>query len=313
MKKKLVCLLLVVCFVFSNVSFAFAAIPESTQKRVLIDTFETEYYEMAAYYEGETVYVITLFNDGRIELAYAQKDSDVRTLWFDTESVIGTEREKSVIADPTFAADIISYGVEHAFESEVASISFSSESSPSRGYVVAEKNQLLNIVYNNYYGEPHTNFDWLGMSSQTVDGLTYSYKENLTVGMNYRNTADFAAGTTLGAIAAGIITYYGGPIAIAVLAQLLGVANDATTIVSWLGRLSQYYGSMVCNHFVLINGGGPYFQCYHTVDYNGWVHVDEEDGSKDYKIEVVDNRYSHGRSVFLDYLTQRSRAYENYI
>lgn len=315
MKKKLVCLLLVVCFVFTNVSFAFAATPESTQKRVLIDTFETEYYEMAAYYEGETVYVITLFNDGRIELACGKKSGELSSVWLTATEICEKDQEKHEVSNVTFAETVINYGKEKLEPCAVlADITTKGESSTrSYEYNGADEYALVNRLIA-IHGTSCTNQRWV-TPDLVSGGLTYSFRENRLNNMYYFDYVAYEEWMTFGQYTARFFSMVTGSffakVSLTAIRLILGESLDNNSELTQNGAVILYNGEHRATRFVTINGAGPYYQCTKAVDYYGFVNKTET-GQKTYRIECKDTRYSPTMDIYSDKDMQKQLAYENY-
>lgn len=294
---------------------AFAA--TSDYDLVLLDQYEADHYEMAAYQQGDTFYVITVLDNGDIELAFAEKEQLARTLWIGSQDVMPTAQFAPVkigADNLNFARTVIDYGEQHQAQSEVVDIEVYPTSATNGiqaygGKGTDDYNSLIRQL-EDIHGPEHVDYDWTGMWANVVGGLTYNYKEILDYDMIYRDSFSFSVGTTLGGLIATVAAFIPGlSVPMAIISGVLGVAALYNTVLEHSGVLASYYGSAVYCRYVLVEGRGPYYECFKTTDYNGWV---EEGNYYSAALEDIGTRYSSTQEIFESYTMQRVRAFENY-
>lgn len=326
--KKLISMVLALSMIFSLCTVAYAAEPAVMDddgfwgyngQTVLIDEFSTDAYTIKSFYDGDIVYVVTVLANGETEFVWAPIGGTVRTITFMPNNVnySGDADALRRLSDNAFVSAAKAYALSHVAESTIVDVEVSTEmvgNDFTEGVAPAQMDQsdydaLMDQLVD-IHGEEHAGYDWTGMVSNTVGGLTYEYKENLDLAMNYRNSVAYSAGMTLGAVVASILSKIPGVGApLAVIAKVLEVGAAVNTYLYATGKIASYYGAAIYGRYVMVEGGGPYFECFRTVDYDGWV--DEGKPETATLVETAET-YSMPKEIYESYVTQRERATENY-
>lgn len=326
--KKFISMFLTLAMIFSFCTVTYAAEPAVTDdnnywgyngQTVLIDEFTTDAYTIKSFYDGEIVYVVTVLANGETEFVWAPIGGTVRTITFMPNEVglnNGTDALSS-LSDSNFVSAAKAYALSHAAESTIVNVEISTvmeEGDFTEDIVPAKMNQddydALMEQLEDIHGEEHDWFNWTGIMSHTVDGLTFEYKENLDLVMNYRNSVAYSAGMTLGSVVASILAHIPGVGApLAVIAKVLEVAAAVNTYLYATGQIASYYGAAIYERYVMVEGSGPYFECFRTIDYDGWV--DEGKPESATLVETAEV-YSMPEEIYESYEMQRERAAENY-
>lgn len=319
MKKRILCVLLAMCIIVFNASPAFAMEEDNLEERILIDNYSTECYEISVYRQGDILYAITLLSNGQVEVVTAKPGKGIRSLWFNVTNIEGVKRDAT---NKPFVDAVIEYSIKEEKKSILVECRRGGMENLSAEEVMPEAiaaNNGHDADYNALilklrvlYGPEHVNFNWAGITSQPYEGLVYNYKENLTYDMVYRNYMAYSAGMSLGSIVLGFLSIIGHSAPLSTLATLLGIPAYGASITLDDGVIACYGGDVVYCRYVMIEGGGPYYQCYKTTEYNGWVKRTEDTGEIKVELEHVGLRYSVTAEIFDDYAWQRTLAYENY-
>lgn len=316
--KKIISVVLTLSLILSNLASVSAASPNLPDDLILLDEFSTNYYKMASYRNDNNVYVITVMNDGNIELAFAESNCAARSLWMNTQDLypvmcksnsIDTEMS---LNNNNFVTAVINYGISNQEKGSLVNVTVVDNSESSiqlRGKNTDDYDSLI-AQLEDIHGPEYDEKNWTGKTSDKFNGLTFNYKETLIYGMTFRDTFAFTVGTSLGGIVATILAFHPSLSApIGIIGLVLGVAGLSSAILDHSGTLASYYGSAVYNRYVMVEGGGPYYECYKTTDYNGWVEAGNYNSAR---LEDLGTRYSATKEIFNSYKMQRDRAYENY-
>ena len=320
--KKVLALTLTVCLLLSCTSLAFADYSVDKQieledsgywgyngSTVLIDEYSCEQYDMKAYYDGEIVYVISVYNDGEVNFVWAPIHGTVRSITFDSQELSVNTVETAQSINRTFAETAKAYSLANANESKIIDITAPETSISPNAYVQSDYNYLMSQVQNRF-GSEYTWYDWTGMSSQNYNGLTFQYKENLSYELMYRDSYAFSQGMRIAEFYASLLAEIPSlETPFSVIEDILGAFADINDYLLESGVIANYYGSAVYSRYVLIGGGGPYYQCYQTVDYDGWSA--ENDGENPTFV-VYDPYYNPTQAVFNSYTMQRTNALNSY-
>lgn len=291
------------------------ALTTACDELILLDEYITPHYEMAAYQANDIFYVITTQDNGDIELAFAEKGHSARSLWIKQQDIWPSNDLKTTtltIKDFGFIKKVIDYGLQHQNESKFVDVKVVSQPPFNANLEATETDDYKSLMnqLEKIHGPEHSNYDWTGMSSNTVDGLTYNYKQRLDLDMTYRDRFSFNMGTSLGSLVATILGLYSGlAVPMMILGSVLGVAGTATAILDHAGVIASYYGSAMYSRYVLVEGGGPYYTCYKTIYYNGWI---EEGNYNSATLDEIGTKYSDTEQVFESYIIQREKARESY-
>lgn len=315
MRNRIVSALLVIVMGVSLVIPAAATTPLLGNGPVLLDRYQAEHYEMAAYREDDMFYVITVLDDGSIELAFAEKEQSARSLWLTQQDVMPITH--LAVDNLDFVRSVIDYGMQHQSQSEVVKVEFRpalesqmsvTSSIQTMGVGTDGYNTLMNQLQA-IHGPERYDYNWTGIAYHIVGNLTYNYKENLTLSMRYNDSFKFNMGTSLGSIVASILARITGVGLLSIIADVLGVIALGSTILDHSGAIASYNGGAVYSRYVMVQGGGPYYQCSKSTAYRGWV---EEGNYGSAKLEDLGTYYSATQEIFESYDKQRNMAYANY-
>ena len=223
----------------------------------------------------------------------------------------------NLLSSDNFIAAVKTYGLEHKADSNLVLVevvagnvgNIQPETASPNGMIPADRDALV-AQMQAIHGPEYISRNWTGMVSNVVDGIVYEYKEDLHYGINYRNSVAYSVGMTLGSVIAKILSAI--PVLsvpMAVIANVLDIAAATNTVLTTAGVIASYYGSAVYSRYVLVQHGGPYFESYKTIYYDGWV----KEGYPGSAELVTDQEvYVPTQQLFEDYTLQRQRAYENY-
>lgn len=321
--KKLVSSIVVFCMFFSCTGFAYAESPNECPnaywgyngKTIEIDKFTTDTYAMASFYDGNLVYVITVWLNGDIEFSWAPVGGAVSSTKFSLNDINITDTSDSLdfISNETFINSAKEYGLKSSNESTViyelseSSLVNTSGNITITGMEISDYNALI-AQMEELHGEEYTMENWT--SSNVVGGLSYDYKENLNYDMVYRDSVRYTRNMTLGSLITTLLATIPGISApMSIIAAVLGVSAAENAYLVDDGQIASYYGAAVYTRFVLVDNSGPYYECYHTIDYDGWIKVGAPGSAE--LLETGDY-YNPSQSMFDSAVLQRQRATENY-
>lgn len=294
---------------------------------VLIDEYEAGFYSMAAYYDGEIIYVITVLSDGQIEFAWAPLYGTAQSLWFTADDV-ATNTDGIIRAQGSgseFMIKIKEYALDNLNNSNtvgVTSVNLTNSEvqhmrvsvNTANDYTDRDDYKALMDDLEDIYGLPYSGRNWTGFSGIS-SGEYYEFKEELDYEMVYRDGFAFTAVTTIGGLIAAILALYPGlTVAMTVISLALGTASSADVIIGRTGVLASFGGTVAFNRSVFINREpDPYFTCGKGIYYNGWV----EEGRWGYaQLEELDTVYGPAvggsKEMFESYELQKERAYYVY-
>lgn len=286
----------------------------TTGRPVLVDEYSTARAQVSVYCSGDTYFAITAIDDGRIELAFTQEGGPAHSLWLTTEDLQSTAATayppQSTVMGARFVDAVIEYGKNNAEKSTQIQIyeEYISEPQLETGAPTSDRDLLL-AQLEDIYGSAHIGYDWTGKSSVSYQGNTYYFKENLdyyvgTSGFDYR----FEAGVTLGGIITGLLNK--NILAkLSVIASVLSIPAVANAIITRGGKLLRYNANVLYTRYVLINGKGPYNECYKSIEYWGWAEAGVYNTAR---LQETGTGYTPTESVFNSYIMQRDRACANY-
>ena len=280
---------------------------------VQIDEFITDEYAMRSFYDGEIVYVITVLRNGEIEFAWATIGGSVYShTFYDRTIAENFYKIADFFENDDAIKELKTYSLNHLSENALIYEEvepYNPIENEINGMVQSDYNALMSQI-KNIHGSEHVGKNWTGMVSNKYQGLTYAYKEDLDYGLNYRDSAAYSAGMTLGAVVARLLSKIPQvSVPMRVIAEVLEVASAVNTVIDSSGQIASYYGYAVYDRYVLIEGGGPYLQCFRNVDYDGWINVGDSDSAV--LVETADE-YNPDQSIFEDYVQQRQIATSNY-
>lgn len=275
------------------------------------DKYSTESFEMAMFNLDNRIYVVTMQNDGKVEVASSELDGEglVNSLWFTLEDVGWTNEEIPTLDDMNFVNSVINFGEKNMEESSTVVVEQTTVSNKVAMREETDEYDYLMSQLEDIYGPPYLSNDWTGVSPEIIDGLTVSYNEWLNYDMTYQDGFEFSAGTSLGSFVTGVASILKKSVPLSIIATVLGVPSMAATILDHAGLLAHYTGSVEYNRYVNINNGGPYFDCFKWIEYRGWV---EEGNYYSGVLEEISTKYSYTELVFEDYERQRDLALSNY-
>ncbi len=313
--KKIICLILALCLSFCNYTIAFAKDENNSEKSInftVFDEFYTDNYSVIGLKKGDSIYYITIENNGNIEFVKLTEEASIYSIWFtlgnlnyrNTNSNISLARRAN---DTSFINCIIEYGEKHATLSPISPESVKN-SSNTRGYNIQDYYALLDEL-ESIHGYEHFAYDWSGHSGEKYNGLTFYYNENLDYDMMYVDGINLPRGISL-AMAVATIVGIGIPTTISVIAAVIDVANIATAVLQENKLIGCYIGSASYFRYVNINGSGPYCEGYKNIEYSGFV---EENNPGSARLHEVGTNYSGTTAnIFASYINQRNIAYNNY-
>ncbi len=279
---------------------------------MLLEEYSTDKAQVSLFCSGETYFTITVIDDERIELAFTETDGAVRSLWFTVGDLQHPASSANFSADAeinnSFVTAVIEYGQNHIEESRPVSVAATGVCELQTEVMAAPSSDLEKLGDELYalYGSKHTDYNWTGKASISYNGNTYYFKENLDYyivdsGRSY----PFALGTTLGSLVLGL----GSGATLKVIATVLGVIGATDTVITRGGSLLRYNGNVLYHRYVMINGKGPYDQCYKSIEYTGWAEAGVYNTAK---LQETGTSYTPTELVFNSYTMQRDRAYANY-
>ena len=286
----------------------------TTGRPVLVDEYSTARAQVSVYCSGDTYFAITAIDAGRIELGFTQEGGPAHSLWLTTEDLQSTAATayppQSTVMGARFVDAVIEYGKNNAEKSTQIQIyeEYISEPQLETGAPTSDRDLLL-AQLEDIYGSAHIGYDWTGKSSVSYQGNTYYFKENLDyyVGTNslYYH---FEAGISFGGLA---ITLFSKHVqaALSVIAAVLGIPVTIDTIFTCGGKLLRYGAGVQYCRYVLVNGKGPYDECYKSIEYWGWA---ETGVYYTARLLETGTGYTPTESVFNSYIMQRDRACANY-
>ncbi len=317
--KKVICFAVVFVLAFSCVAYAAPAPSTASISRpaanrdvatkenpVLLDTLETAHYAISAFFDGEFTYCITILDNGDVEFSWAGVECGVgkavtslKELSFKTNTPL-----LDAIGNKAFLSETKAWG-----ESQMITTHSTLENDGyiARGanpnYIYQLTNQLSAI-----HGSTHTGYYWAG--AEYYNGLRFSYLEDLDYGIEYRGDLPFFLTTTLGDIATQVMAFFPtAGITLHGLSLLFNVVDSVNTQLKANGTISYYYGDAIYNRYVKIEDGGPYYQCFKTVYYDGWVLTGD---INKVELEETGDMYNPTEDIFYSKDMQRVRAYANY-
>lgn len=323
--KKFVSIVLALCVMMSCSGLAHAAESSAEQsgywgydgETVQIDEFVAEHYVMKSFYDGEIVYVITVLENSETEFAWAPVGGVVRSLTLNANNVVFSDDigTMALLSNDTFVESVKDYCLSHVAESTVVyerveTVAIQNPESVEIDAMVEADYNALMAQMKDIHGSEHVLYNWTGMVSNIVGGLAFEYKENLDYEMNYRNSVAYSAGMTLGQLVAKVLSLIPQiSVPMNVIARVLQVTAATNTILNATGQIASYYGSAVYNRFVLVEGGGPYFESFWVTDYDGWINVGD---ARSAVLVETGSYYNPTQELFENYVLQRERANENY-
>lgn len=314
--KKIASLFVVLCFVFTNtiVTYVSAASTAGTVANEIVktDSYQTPYYEMATYQSNDTVYVIAALNSGEIHFATAKKGSDdVQSMWLDRDDLAAYSESSSIASNSinnAVANAVINYSVDNASKMEAAKVHMN-PGVQTMAYSSRDENAILDELESTY-GSEHTAYNWTGMTSQTYQGNRYNYKENLTHTIEYRDSIWFERGAYLADIVAALTAALPGVrVVTGTIAIVLNITATEYSQALDEGSIASYYSNTLYYRYVLVNNGGPYFECTKDVTNDCWI---LEGDSSSVQLDELATIYSTAEDIFESYTRQREIAYANY-
>lgn len=286
----------------------------TTGRPVLVDEYSTARAQVSVYCSGDMHFAITAIDDGQIELAFTQEKGTVRSLWLTTEDLQGTAATaylpQSTVMSDSFVDAVIEYGKNNAEKSTQIQIYEEYISEPQlEARAPTSDRELLLAQLEDIYGSTHIGYDWTGKSSVLYQGNTYYFKENLDYYVAAAGIGSkFKVGMTIANLA---IAIFGDviPGAVRTIASVLNHSIDADTVLTRGGELLRYNAGVQYCRYVLINGKGPYDECYKSVEYWGLA-----EAGVYYTARLLETGtgYTPTESVFNSYIMQRDRACANY-
>ena len=320
--KKIICVVLIFSMLLT--CFASAAYDPSATEMVgkwgytpggdpvLIDSYEAEHFAISVYYDGDTVYSITIMDNGDVDFAWAGGNTVpgnvITTL--DDLNVVVDQGDLDIISDNAFIDAVKDFGVEHV-ENAISTmeITFEEPSASTTAYNQSDYNTLMSQM-RGIHGYEYTNRNWTSLAYEHYNGLMFSYKEDLDYGLVYRGDLGFDTSTTFGQLCSLMFSVFAEmSTPVGVLATLLDVANAVNSYLTASGRISYYYGDAIYNRYVLIENGGPYDQSFHNIYYDGWT---VRGGINKLELVETGNVYRPTQDIFNSHTAQRARAYANY-
>lgn len=279
---------------------------------VLIDSYEAEHFAISVYYDGNTVYSITVMDNGDVDFAWAGGNTvpgNVITS-LDDLNITAEPGDLNLVSNNAFIDAVKEFGVDYIDRTvSTMEIVLEEPTVSTNAFNQSDYNTLMSQM-RGIHGYEYTNRNWTSLAYEHYNGLMFSYKEDLDYGLVYRGDLGFDTSTTFGEVCSVLFDLFSEmSTPVAVLAFLLSVANETTSYLTSNGIISYYYGDAIYNRYVLIENGGPYDQCFHNIYYDGWtVHGGNN------KIELIetDDIYRPTEDIFNSYTAQRARAYANY-
>lgn len=323
--KKVICLVLAACTLLScSINASATYVPADINntssdnaywgysgETVCIDEFVADHYTMAAYYDGDIIYVITILENGETEFCWAPLFGTVRALELNLNDLgLSPQAANRKSISMSTANTIKTYSLNHVSQSTLACPTNSSTSDISpNGMIQADYDALMDEL-ESMHGEEYTGENWAGIRYQIDGGLKYEFKENLSYSLSYVDSVAYSAGMTLGSVVADALAKIPGLTApMKAIATVLRVAAAINTVLYESGMIANYSSDVVYYRYVLIDGSGPYDWASHVIYYDGWI--DEGNPGSPY-FETVFDEYNPNESIFEDYEWQKERAYENY-
>lgn len=321
--KKLLSFLLVFVLVMSMAAPTLAVVPgedtvAGSNGLTLQDHYSADHYDISTYLNGDTIYVITILDNRQIQLATSEIGSDDVYSLCTTLEALNSDIDmdatvQQLVNNQDLIKSIIQFSSTNTGLLTKSNVSFLSVDNSNNvqpySYSKSDYNALINEI-KAVHGEKHSDYNWSGISSNYYNGVYFKYKQNLTYEMTYRGGISFLVGSTLGELVAAFTAKF--PLVNAVakgISTALNIVNAVNTILVSSGIIASYYGSAVYCRYVMINDGGPYYSCYKTTDYEGWVEAGVPSSAY---LANEGTSYSPLKSIFDSYTVQRERAYENY-
>lgn len=312
-------MLLILSFILPCFSVVSAASSTSTLSErytweengyTLIDSYFTDTQSTEFYSNGETIYGITLFDTGAIEVVWADIGEPAHSLWLTKDELsldTLTGSDMQTFKGNEFRASLKEYCLEHRDESTLVDITV--REAPAITPMAEDTDVYRSLMdqLEDIHGPQHTNYNWTGLVSQIIGGIEYNYKENLSYEMNRADSYELLRGMSVASVLASILSLHpASKITMSILSIILGTAS----ILPSDTELLQYTGSAVYWRYVLINGGGPYYSGGKTMMYEGWAKVGNFDPAT---LLEAGTTFTIPENIFEDYERQRELAYENYV
>ncbi|WP_294546991.1 hypothetical protein [uncultured Pseudoflavonifractor sp.] len=312
-------MLLILSFILPCFSVVSAASSTSTLSErytweengyTLIDSYFTDTQSTEFYSNGETIYGITLFDTGAIEVVWADIGEPAHSLWLTKDELsldTLTGSDMQTFKGNEFRASLKEYCLEHRDESTLVDITV--REAPAITPMAEDTDVYRSLMdqLEDIHGPQHTNYNWTGLVSQIIGGIEYNYKENLSYEMNRTRLHEVSSGTSVASFLATILAFNPST---AMTFGILSAIFGGVSIITSNSELLEYTGSAVYWRYVLINGGGPYYSGGKTMTYEGWAKV----GSLDQPTLLeAGTTFTIPENIFEDYERQRELAYENYV